>query len=254
LINLCYVADVNNVIQCVIGVAIMHFSRRDFLKISGTTYLVAAVGCKGEKTELPIKADIPKIEAIDRSKLDHPPCQGYLLVDIKKCQGCLTCMLSCSLAHEGQENLSYSRIQIKQNPFKKFPEDITMNLCRQCVEPLCVDECPEGALYIDAAHGNVRMVDQTLCVGCMLCLSACTQQDSLMIWNTEKQRAQKCDLCADTPYWNNKGGAAGKQLCVEACPVGAIKLAKYIPLQEGDSGYFINLRGVTWSKWGYSIE
>ena len=232
----------------------MTFSRREFLKISGVTYLVAAAGCKGEEREVPQKEAIPKIETIDISKLAHPPCQRYLLVDVKKCQGCLTCMLSCSLAHEGQENFSFSRIQIRQNPFEKFPEDITLDLCRQCIEPLCVDECPEGALYIDRAHGNVRRVDQTRCVGCMHCLSACTQKDSRMIWNAEKQRAQKCDLCTDTPYWKEKGGPAGKQLCVEACPVGAIKLVKYIPLQEGDSGYNINLRGITWSKWGYSTE
>ena len=93
------------------GMAIMDYSRRDFFKISGVTYLVAAVGCKAEKTEAPQKTAMPKIETLDPSKLAHPPCQGYLLVDVKKCQGCLTCMLSCSLAHEGQENLSYSRIQ-----------------------------------------------------------------------------------------------------------------------------------------------
>ncbi len=232
----------------------MDFSRRDFLKISGVTYLVAAVGCKGEKREGPVKAVIPEVETIDTSTLEHSPCQGYLLVDVKKCQGCLTCMLSCSLAHEGEGSLSHSRIQIKQNPFGKFPEDITMNLCRQCIEPLCVDECPEGALHVDKAHGNIRRVDQKRCVGCMLCLSACTQQESRMVWNAEKQVAQKCDLCEDTPYWKEKGGVAGKQLCVEACPLGAVKLVKYIPLQEGDSGYNINLRGITWSKWGYSIE
>ncbi len=230
----------------------MNFSRRDFLKLSGITYLVAAVGCKGDERESPIKAVRPGMETIDTSALDHSPCQGYLLVDVKKCQGCLTCMLSCSLAHEGEENLSHSRIQIKQNPFGRFPEDITMNLCKQCVEPLCVDECP-GALHVDSAHGNIRRVDQRRCIGCMRCLSACTQQESRMIWNAEKQLAQKCDLCLDTPYWREKGGAAGKQLCVEVCPVGAVKLANYIPLQEGDSGYNINLRGKTWSKWGYSI-
>ena len=36
-----------------------------------------------------------------------PVSGGYLLVDTKKCQGCLSCMLACSLVNEGEENLSF---------------------------------------------------------------------------------------------------------------------------------------------------
>ena len=51
---------------------------------------------------------------------------GFLLLDMKKCQGCISCMLACSLAHEGVENLSLSRIQVLQNPYGKWPNDITI--------------------------------------------------------------------------------------------------------------------------------
>jgi Fe-S-cluster-containing hydrogenase component 2 len=58
--------------------------------------------------------------------------------------------------------------------------------------------------------------------------------------------AQKCDLCIDTPYWNEKGGPGGKQACVQACPMEAIKFTEEVPSQVGDSGYKVNLRGEGW--------
>jgi len=75
---------------------------------------------------------------------------GQLLVDTKKCQGCMTCMLVCSLVHEGKENLSMSRIQVIQSSFEKYPRDIEI----RCVE--------------------------------------------------------SCDLCLDTPFWDEQGGGRGK--------------------------------------------
>ena len=49
-----------------------------------------------------------------------PASQGYLLVDTKKCQGCATCMLACSLVHEGKQSLYLARIQVLQNPFREM--------------------------------------------------------------------------------------------------------------------------------------
>ncbi len=230
-------------------------NRRDFLKISGTVYLVAAAGCSTEPTETqPPTHPKPPTEDLDVSKLEIPPSQGYLLVDFRKCQGCLTCMLACSLAHEGRENLSLARLQITQDPFGRFPGDVAVEPCRQCVDPECLKACPTGALHVDKEHGNIRTVDKEECVGCMSCVEACPFEPARAVWNHEDERAIKCDLCADTPYWNGKGGAGGRQLCVEACPVNAIMLSREIPLQKGYAGYRANLRGKAWKKMGYAID
>jgi protein NrfC len=74
------------------------------------------------------------------------------------------------------------------------------------------------------------------------------------LWNSDKKRALKCDLCADAPYWNGKGGPKGKQACVEVCPLGAIQFTKKIPEQKGDTGYKVNLRGESWKKLGYPTD
>lgn len=230
-------------------------NRRDFLKISGTVTLIAATGCKTEHPEeRPPTTRQPPTENVDVSQLELPPSQGYLLVDFRKCQGCLTCMLACSLAHEGRENLSLARLQVTQDPFGRFPGDLALGPCRQCIDPECLKACPTGALHVDGKNGNIRTVDRDKCVGCKNCVEACPFQTGRAIWNHEDERAIKCDLCADTPYWNEKGGPEGKQLCVEVCPVNAIKLTKAIPLQQGYAGYNVNLRGEAWGKMGYSIE
>jgi protein NrfC len=215
-------------------------SRRDFLKFTGAA--VIGTGVLSETIWL------------DDAVAAIPASKGYLLVDTKKCQGCLSCMLACSLVHEGKENLSLARIQILQNSFEKFPDDLTLAQCRQCVEPACVQACPEKALFVDKKNGNVRVVDVKRCIGCKACVQACPFEPSRALWNPEKKKALKCDLCSDAPFWNKKGGVKGRQACVEVCPVNAIQFTKKIPEQKGDTGYKVNLRGESWKKWGYPTD
>ncbi len=224
--------------------------RREFLKVSGTLYFVAAAGCAPER---PGEPPAPPTEAIDPSRLPLPPSAAYLLVDTKKCQGCLSCMLACSLAHEGRQTLSLARLQVMQDPFERFPRDLSLEACRQCVDPQCVKACPVDALQVDRETGNVRRVRADLCQGCMQCVEACPHPPSRAIWDFESGKAAKCDLCAEAPFWKESGGPAGKQACVEVCPVGAIRLATRVPLQKGERGYKVNLRGEAWARLGYDV-
>ncbi|MFC1883663.1 4Fe-4S dicluster domain-containing protein [Thermodesulfobacteriota bacterium] len=215
-------------------------SRRHFMKVTGTIILVAGTGCY--------------VYASDKI----PPSDGYLLVDIEKCQGCASCMLACSLVHEGAESLSLARIQVIQNSFESFPDDLTIEQCRQCVEPACVKACPTGALKANAKYGHVRMVDKKKCIGCGACYDACPYTPSRAVVAADKNydgkdRSRKCDLCANAPFhWHEAGGGPyGKQACVEVCPVGAIKFTKKPPRQKGDDGYKVNLRDRNWGKLGY---
>jgi len=148
------------------------------------------------------------------------PVRRILVVDNERCAGCLSCMLACSLVHEGEENLSLSRIQIIQNSFGMYPEDVKASFCRQCAKPHCVEVCPTGAAYIDTAHGNARVIDHTKCDGCKRCLEACPFKPQPIIWDAKRKVALKCDLCFHAVYWSEKG----KQACIEVCPVKAIRL------------------------------
>ena len=229
------------------------YSRRDFIKYTGTIIFVMGTGCYLHAEESP-----GNLIKIDGKGVGILPSHGYLLVDTKKCQGCISCMLACTLVHEGVENPSLSRIQIIQNSFESFPDDVTIEQCRQCVDPACVEVCPTHAIKADSEYGNIRMIDKTKCIGCGDCVEACPFTPSRPVvvsdenFNGDK-KGRKCDLCAITPYhWDKAGGGPdGKQACVEVCPVGAIKFTTEIPVQEGDEGYKVNLRTKNWWKLGY---
>ncbi|MBT8370875.1 MAG: 4Fe-4S dicluster domain-containing protein [Deltaproteobacteria bacterium] len=229
-------------------------SRRYFLKVAGT----AAIGV-GVSGYTGVKEVLPKIVKLADGRAGIPVSGGYLLVDVKKCQGCMSCMLACSLVNEGVENLSLSRIQVIQNSFEKWPHDVTIEQCRQCVDPGCVNACPEDALKVDARFGNVRrVVDIDKCIGCGACVEECPYTPSRPIMVPDENhggdlKARKCELCANAPYhWDPKGGGpGGKQACVEVCPVRAIQFTAEVPEQEGDSGYKVNLRDSSWSALGY---
>src|SRR5574340_1559529 len=210
------------------------FSRREFITGVGGVGLGAVLG-----------GFLVKGFFLPEEVFAVPASNGYLLVDTYKCATCATCMLSCSMAHYGRSSLSLSRIQVTNDPFAKYPDDVAQNQCRQCPYPACVDACPTGANHVDAANGNVRTVDESKCIGCERCVNACPFTPSRALWNFEKKTAMKCDLCAKTPYWNEDGGPGGKQVCVETCPMKAITYTSTLPVQS-DAGYNVNLRNAHW--------
>jgi Fe-S-cluster-containing dehydrogenase component len=186
-----------------------------------------------------------------------PDSEGYLLVDLKKCQGCGTCMMACALAHSGVTSYSLSRIQIQQDSFANWPDDVFMAICRQCEDAPCVSVCPVRPVRANKPNqewGYARMIDPELCIGCKLCLTRCPFTPSRIQWNVESQKSQKCDLCAETPYLEEKGGPGGVQVCAQVCPVNAITFTTEMPDQGSETAYMTNLRGSAWSKLGMTIK
>jgi protein NrfC len=206
--------------------------RRDFLVGGGAALAAGAIGVCATETAAAAAPDVT-----------YPASTGYVVYDSRLCLGCQSCMFACSMTHEGVANPSLSRIQIIRDApsFTKYPYDIVMSVCRQCVTPLCVQNCPTGACHVDAANGNVRRIDQEKCIGCKSCINSCPQRPHRTVWNPAKNKSTKCDLCSDAPYWSQKGGPAGKQACVETCVAKALKLVKDAPPQADVSGYDVNL-------------
>jgi len=232
-------------------------TRRHFLVTAGTAVL--GMGAVGFLESGGVLARVVKLED---GRMVIPVSEGYLLVDSKKCQGCTSCMMACSMVHEGKVNYSLARIQVLQNAFEEWPDDITIEQCRQCVDPACVKACPEGAMKADTRFGNVRRVlDLEKCIGCGLCVENCpfTPRRPVVAPYPEYKddlKACKCDLCANASYhWDTRGGGPrGVQACVEICPVKAIQFTSSVPVQEGESGYQVNLRDEYWSRLGFPTD
>jgi protein NrfC len=209
------------------------FSRRDFMADGGT---VLAAGALAAGAAPAFAADAAKT-----AKNEYPLSKGYLVYDSRRCSGCQSCMLICSLVHDGEASASRSRIQVARNVFDPYPQDIQIYVCRQCPEPMCVKSCPTGACHISAANGDVRMIDAEKCVGCKTCLNACPYLPHRTVFNIAAGKSMKCDLCANAPYFGKKGGPLGQQACVSVCPAEALKLVASLPAQRDNSGYDLNL-------------
>jgi Fe-S-cluster-containing hydrogenase component 2 len=123
----------------------------------------------------------------------------------ERCIGCRSCELACSLEKGGQSRPGYSRIAtlISQDDTVCFPI-----VCFQCEDVPCAEACPAGAIQRDEFSGVVRIREED-CNGCGQCISACPFGN--MLFDTEKEKAKKCDLCE------------GKPVCLEFCPTHAIE-------------------------------
>ena len=208
------------------------YSRRDFV-VGGGTFLAGGA--------LVAYAPAAKSAVAKAAENPYPLSSAYLVYDSRRCAGCQSCMIACSLVHEGAAGISLSRIQVSRAILTSYPYDIQISVCRQCPEPMCVKNCPSGACHVSAANGNIRMIHAAKCIGCGQCLKACPHSPHRTVWNPAVNKAAKCDLCASAPYFSKKGGPAGDQACVTTCPMGALKLVAELPAQSDIGGYDVNL-------------
>jgi Fe-S-cluster-containing dehydrogenase component len=206
-------------------------NRREFLVGSGAALAAGAIA-----------AGVPGT-AKAAAKESLPKSEGYIVYDSRVCWGCQSCMFACSMAHYGEANPTLSRIQIIRDApsFTTYPNDIVMAVCRQCITPVCVENCPTGAAHVDTEHGNVRVIDTKKCIGCKKCIQMCPQRPHRTVWNPIIKKSTKCDLCIDTPFWSKKGGPDGEPACVTNCPAKALKLVHETPSQEDTRGYDVDL-------------
>ncbi|MFH0844951.1 MAG: 4Fe-4S dicluster domain-containing protein, partial [Pseudomonadota bacterium] len=184
--------------------------RRSFLKtmLGGGAILLAGAGIVVEK-----KAWASTIMLQDGRKIVLT--KGVVVADKGLCSGCRTCEAVCSTANNSGLNSSQLvRLFVEKD---YFACDYTPHTCHQCSDPICMEECPEGAIHIDKVHGtNARIIDESKCVGCEACVEACENRYGIPRprFNPAKKVCIKCHLCYGEPE------------CVKHCPLGALKIVR----------------------------
>ncbi len=141
-----------------------------------------------------------------------------MLIDLDRCTRCDDCVRACAAAHENNPRF------LRQGPIHGHV--MVANACMHCVDPVCMIECPTGAIHRDLHQGQVVINDRT-CIGCGACAGNCPYDairmvevrggDGRFIRDAAEHmplvKATKCDLCVD-----QLGGPA----CQRACPHDAL--------------------------------
>jgi CRP-like cAMP-binding protein len=89
--------------------------------------------------------------------------KGILVIDTTKCIQCDSCVEACAALHDNQ-----SRLQRKG--VKLINILLLVTSCRHCDDPVCMIECPTGAIARDL-NGEIYQKDP--CIGCGKCARKC---------------------------------------------------------------------------------
>lgn len=141
-----------------------------------------------------------------------------MLIDMDRCTRCDDCVKACAATHENNPRF------LRNGPVQN--NVMVANACMHCQDPVCMIECPTGAIHRDVDEGEVIINDNT-CIGCTSCANNCPydairmvdirNRNGDLIRDSTSQlpilKATKCDLCFD-----QLGGPA----CQRACPHGAL--------------------------------
>ena len=136
--------------------------------------------------------------------------ESVLLIDLSTCTRCDDCVRGCADAHGGVPRF------VREG--QKYRNWLIPTACYQCADPVCMMDCPTGAITRGVGSLEVTIQSAT-CIGCGNCAERCPWGNIVMVETDEKrpdgkpvELATKCDLCLTRP----EGPA-----CVQMCPHGS---------------------------------
>lgn len=116
------------------------------------------------------------------------------MISPKRCNNCKTCEAVCSNSAVDVITFDEAAISVPV-------------MCMQCEDAACMNVCPRGAIFRD--ENNSVVVDPDKCIGCKMCLSACSLGN--IHYNPRQKKIMKCNLCDNNPA------------CAKYCPTRAIE-------------------------------
>jgi len=166
-----------------------------------------------------------------------------MVIDLRRCICCGTCVAACKLEHGTPPGVFLGRLLVHE--FGLYPstgKTIVPLLCNHCKEPACVEVCPTGATT--RREDGIVVIDSDKCMGCRYCLIACpygsryflssfgsyfpgedrTPSEALGYEQLQKGVVTKCDFCLEKiEHGLRRGLKPGKDYdatptCVTRCP------------------------------------
>ena len=147
--------------------------------------------------------------------------ESVFLIDLTTCTRCDECVRGCADAHGGQPKF------IREG--ERYRNFLIPTACYQCTDPVCMMDCPTGAITRGVGTLEVTINEPT-CIGCGNCATRCPWGNITMRETEEKrpdgkpvELAAKCDLCMGRP----EGPA-----CVQMCPHGSASRISFKDLEK----------------------
>lgn len=223
--------------------------RRDFLKITGGTFLAGA-SCAYAFRFL-AKSSISAASA-------DSPLSGRkwgMVVDLNKCQeDCTACLDACrienNVAFHGDDRWDIHwirKVRLENQIGSETTEKSVILLCNHCENPPCAQVCPVRATY--KREDGIVIVDHHRCIGCRYCMIACPYNARYFNFkddedwpNKEHPKrshgvAEACHLCA------HRLDVGKMPACVETCEkigIGALFVGDLNDKNSNVSGLITN--------------
>ena len=142
------------------------------------------------------------------------PSQYGISFNQDNCIQCHGCEVACKSWRSVELGVAWRRVKhIWEGSYPRLRNTSASVACMHCINPACVEACPESAIKKISENGIVE-ADRDKCIGCRTCLEACPFQVPQF---GEDGKMQKCDMCINTV-----DQAADKPPCVKTCPTEAL--------------------------------
>ena len=95
-----------------------------------------------------------------------------MVIDLKKCIGCYSCVIICKQDHFLPPDIFWNRLlTIENGKYPQVKKQVVPVLCNHCKEPPCVKACRIGATT--RRGDGIVAIDPDRCAGYRDCVTAC---------------------------------------------------------------------------------
>ncbi|MFC7212701.1 4Fe-4S ferredoxin N-terminal domain-containing protein [Saliphagus sp. GCM10025334] len=171
--------------------------------------------------------------------------QYGMVIDLEKCDGCLSCVVACSQENNTSMGANWMYVFTYEEPDQNG-HNFLVRTCQHCSDAPCQKVCPTTARHKRTEDGLV-LTDYDVCIGCRYCQVACpygvnyfqwgepdTPQSELdpdHVYDGRDRRVDsrppkgvmgKCTMCPSRQDGKRGEDKIGTTACEDACAMDAI--------------------------------